>query len=118
MTPDLERVAAAALGCAVIADLTGGRFGEVATYLPGRRILGVRSVDGEIELHVVARWDIPLPDVADAVRAAVAPYVDGMPVAVFVDDIEVPGLTDPAGDPPAIEAAEARRPQEAGVADP
>lgn len=87
---DLEAVAAAALGCPLIADLTGGRFGEVATYLPGRRILGVRLVDGEIELHVVARWGAPLPEVAEVVRAAVAPYADGLPVAVFVDDIEVP----------------------------
>ena len=91
MTPDLEVVAAAALGCPLISNLTGGGLGEVATYLPGRRILGVRVVDGEIELHVIARWDVPLPEVADAVRAAVAPYADGMPVAVFVDDIELPG---------------------------
>ncbi len=87
---DLEAVAAAALGCPLIADLTGGRFGEVATYRPGRRILGVRMVDGEIELHVVAKWGAPLPEVAEVVRAAVAPYAGGLPVAVFVDDIEVP----------------------------
>ncbi len=87
---DLEEVAAAAQGCPLIADLTGGRFGEVATYRAGRRILGVRMVDGEIELHVVAKWGAPLPEVAEVVRAAVAPYADGLPVAVFVDDIEVP----------------------------
>ena len=108
---DMEVVAAAALGSPVIADLTGGRFGEVATYLPGRRILGVRTVEGEIEIHVVARWDIPLPEVADAVRAAVAPYTDGMPVAVFVDDIELPGTGDAAVD----EGPPARR-EEAAVA--
>ena len=87
---DLEAVAAAALGCPPIADLTGGRFGEVATYLPGRRILGVREVDGTIEVHLVARWGSPLPEVAEVVRAAVAPHAGGQPVAVFVDDIEVP----------------------------
>lgn len=115
MTPDLEVVAAAALGCPALADLTGGRFGEVATYLPGRRVLGVRSVDGEIELHVVARWGIPLPEVADAVRAAVAPYTDGMPVAVFVDDIEIPDDVEvPGTDPPGD--AERRRREEAAVA--
>ncbi len=90
MTPDLEVVAAAALGCPLVANLTGGRFGEVATYLPGRRILGIRAGDGEIEIHVVARWGGSLPDVADAVRAAVATRAAGMPVAVFIDDIEVP----------------------------
>jgi hypothetical protein len=87
---DLEAVATAALACPAIADLTGGRFGEIATYRPGRRILGVRQVDGEIEVHVVARWGSPLPEVAEVVRAAVAPAAGGLPVAVFVDDIEVP----------------------------
>ena len=87
---DLEQVASAALGCPLIADLTGGRFGEVATYGPGRRILGVRVMDGAIELHVVAKWGAPLPEVAEVVRAAVAPYAENLPVSVFVDDIELP----------------------------
>jgi hypothetical protein len=91
---DLEAVAAAALGCPLIAGLTGGRLGEIATYLPGRRVVGVREVDGTVEIHVVARWGPSLPAVGDVVRAAVTPYVDARPVAVFVDDIEVP--TDPA----------------------
>ncbi|MGH9265214.1 MAG: hypothetical protein ACRD1D_11035 [Acidimicrobiales bacterium] len=90
MTADLEAVAAAALGCPLIAGLTGGRFGEVATYLPGRRIVGVREVEGTIEVHVVARWGRPLPEVADVVRAAVAAHAGAQPVAVFIDDIEVP----------------------------
>ncbi|HVL06495.1 MAG TPA: hypothetical protein VM388_10935 [Acidimicrobiales bacterium] len=90
MTPNLEAVAAAALGCPLIADLTGGRFGEVATYLPGRRITGVREVDGTVEVHVVARWGTPLPEVADVLRAAVEPHAGGVPVAVFVEDIELP----------------------------
>ena len=87
---DLEAVAAAALGSPLIAGLTGGRFGDVATYLPGRRLVGVREVDGTIEVHVVAKWGTPLPEVADVVRAAVATHAGGAPVAIFVDDIEVP----------------------------
>ena len=89
-TTDLDAVAAAALGCPLIADLTGGRFGEVATYLPGRRIQGVREVDGAVEIHVVAKWGTPLPEVAEVVRAAVTPLTGGKPVAVFIEDIEVP----------------------------
>ena len=90
---DLEAVAAAALGCPLIAGLTGGRFGEIATYRPGQRIVGVREFDGAVEVHVVAKWGRPLPEVAEVVRAAVAPHAGGLPVAVFVDDIEVPGET-------------------------
>ena len=89
-TADLEAVAAAALGCPLIADLTGGPFGEVATYLPGRRIRGVRVVDGAVEIHVVAKWGTPLPEVAEVVRAAVTPLAGGQPVVVFIEDIEVP----------------------------
>ncbi len=92
MTPDLQTVAAAALGCPLVADLSGGRFGEVATYMPGRRLLGVRVVDSQIGLHVVAHWGGPLPEVADAVRASVAPLAGGMPVAVFIDDIRLPPM--------------------------
>ena len=106
MAADLDAVAAAALGSPLIADLTGGRFGEVATYRPGRRILGVREVDGVVEVHVVARWGTPLPEVAEVVRAAVTPSAGGQPVAVFVDDIEVPD------DPPraALEETSVARP--------
>jgi hypothetical protein len=96
VTVDVEAVAAAAQGCPLVAGLTGGRFGEVATYRPGRRILGVRQADGAVEVHVVARWGTPLPELADVVRSAVTPYAGGLPVAVFVDDIELPGGASPA----------------------
>ena len=96
MTADIEAVAAATQGCPLVAGLTGGRFGEVATYRPGRRVLGVRVADGSVEVHVVARWGTPLPDVADVVRDAVTPYAGGLPVAVFVDDIELPADASPA----------------------
>ena len=87
---DLDEIAAAAAGCPVVADLSGGRFGEVASYLPGHRVVGVRVVEDQLEVHVVATWGTPLPEVADAVRAIVAPLAGGMPVAVFIDDIVVP----------------------------
>ena len=96
MTVDVEAVAAAAQGCPLVAGLTGGRFGEVATYRPGKRILGVREAGGGVEVHVIARWGTPLPELADAVRATVSPYAGGLPVSVFVDDIELPGDASPA----------------------
>ena len=88
--PDLDAVVAAAIGCPQVAGMAGGQFGEVATYLPGRRLAGVRVADDELEVHVVARWGTPLPEVADAVRRAVAPAAGGRPVTVYIDDIEVP----------------------------
>jgi hypothetical protein len=76
VTADVEAVAAAAQGCPLVAGLTGGRFGEIATYRPGRRILGVREADGA--------------------RATVAPYAGGLPISVFIEDIELPGTASPA----------------------
>jgi hypothetical protein len=88
---DADAVAERAAGCRSVARLSGGPFGEVATYLPGRRVAGVRMADGQIEVHVVACWGVRVPDLAAEVRAAVGPIAGGLPIAVHVDDVDVPG---------------------------
>lgn len=88
---DADAVAERAAGCRSVARLSPGAFGEVATYLPGRRIPGVRVADGQIEVHVVACWGVRVPDLAAEVRAAVGPIAGGLPVAVHVDDVDIPG---------------------------
>jgi hypothetical protein len=93
---DAERVAQAVERVPTVARLSAGSMGaEVATYLPGRRVRGVRVDDATVEVHVVARWPAILPEVGDAVRAAAAPLVGGRAVEVVVDDIDVPGLDEP-----------------------
>ena len=87
---DADLVAERAAQCRSVARLGSGMFGEVATYLPGRRVLGVRLADGHVEVHVVARWDIPIPEVAAEVRQAVGPLVGGLPINVCVDDVDLP----------------------------
>ncbi len=94
-SPDLDAVAAAAASCPAVAGMAGGLYGEVATYLPGRRLVGVRLAGDELEVHVTAQWGTPLPEVADAVRLAVAPLAGGRPVTVYIDDIEVPETSVP-----------------------
>ena len=81
-----DRVAA----CRSVARMSTGRFGEVATYLPGRRIPGVRVGEDRIDVHVVACWGVAVPDLAAEVRAALAPIAGRRPVDVHVDDIDVP----------------------------
>jgi hypothetical protein len=90
MALDADAIAAAAQSCPSVARLSGGLVGEVATFLPGRRVTGVRLLPEEVEVHVVARWDRPLQAVAEEVRVIVAPLSEGLPVAVFIDDIETP----------------------------
>lgn len=89
---DAEAVAGAARACRGVEALLGG-FPEVATYLPGRRVLGVRVTPRAVEVQVRAAWGIPAYEVAAGVQAAVAPLAPGRAV-----DVTIGGL----GDPPEI----------------
>jgi hypothetical protein len=88
--PPEEALAAAVAACTGVAALSGGTFGEVATYLEGRRITGVRMTDDVVEVHVVARWGTPMAVVAQQVRAACAPLAPDRRVDVSIDDVEIP----------------------------
>jgi hypothetical protein len=99
---DVEAVVQRTAGCPSVARLATGLLPEVATYLPGRRIPGVRVADGRIEVHVVARWNVPVPELAAEVRRALRPLAGDMAVDVHVDDVEIPDGADspgPAGQP-------------------
>lgn len=86
-----DLVAAAARSVPGVTDLHPGAFGEVATYLPGRRVTGVRLVDAATEVHVVVTLQAPIPTTAEAVRCAVRPLVDNE-VHVYVEDIDQSSL--------------------------
>jgi len=89
-TVDPEAVAAAVLRIPSVRGLFPGGAVEIATYLPGKRVPGVRVREDEIEVHVVARWGASLPEVAEEVKRSVAPIAGRLPVAVHVDDVETP----------------------------
>ena len=94
---DVDAVAAAVTACPSVAHLAGGGLtGQVATYLPGRRVEGVRVTEDAVEVHLATRWDVPIPQAAAEVRAAVAPLVGGRPITVAVDDIDDPQAAIPA----------------------
>ena len=97
-----DAIAAAARRCPAVADLYGGGLVQVATFLPGRRVEGVRLGDERVLLSVVAAWGVPLVALTEQVRAAVAPLAGGRRVDVHVADIRLPGegpLALPAGGP-------------------
>ena len=84
--------------------LHAGSFGEVATYLPGRRVTGVRVSPDLTEVHVVVQLAAPVLETAALVREAVAPIV-ATPVDVFVEDLDQsaaipPGAPTPVRDTP------------------
>lgn len=87
---EAEAIAATVRGCPSVVDLVGGRFGEMATYLPGKRITGVRVTDDRIGILLVGRCGIPIPDLAAEVRAALSHLSQGRAVDIRVEDLWVP----------------------------
>lgn len=89
-----DRIAAAVGACPAVARLGAGRVGEVATYLPGRRVAGVAVRDEAVELSVVGSSTATAKDLLAQVRAAVGPLLAGRRLDVAFADIELP---EPAG---------------------
>ena len=87
-----ERVAAAVTAHPSVARLHGGPFGVIATYLPGRRLVGVRiGVGAEpVELGVVLHVDRPIPQVVPVLRRQVSRLCGGAAVDITVGDLELP----------------------------
>ncbi|OLL71103.1 hypothetical protein Ae168Ps1_5606 [Pseudonocardia sp. Ae168_Ps1] len=88
-----ELVAGAVTAHPSVVRLDGGVFGAVATWLPGRRLVGVHvGGPGEpVEIGVVLNLDRPIPATVAALRRTVAPLVGGAPIDVTVSDVEIPG---------------------------
>jgi hypothetical protein len=105
---DVDAVAQATRGCRGVEDLHGGFPGEVATYLPGRRLAGVRVGSHAVEVQVRAAWNTPVQQIADGIRAAVAPLAGGRTVDVIIGDL---------GDPPGSGQTGAGEPGISGQSD-
>ena len=85
-----DAVAAAVRAVPGVDDLHAGALGEVATYLPGRRVGGVRLLDPGCAVSLVLAWDASTEGTTQAVREVVR-RLTGLPVHVTVQDV-----TDPA----------------------
>lgn len=87
-----ELVAATVTAHPAVARLHGGVFGSVATYLPGRRLTGVRIGEGDepVELGVVLYLGRPFPDVCRSLRQEVSVLCGGAPVDITVADVVLP----------------------------
>lgn len=92
---DADRIAAVVLSCSSVAGLHGGRWGEVATYLPGRQVAGVRVHPDLVEVHVVGVYPTPVADIARQVRTALHPETGETPIQIVVEN-----YADPADEQP------------------
>ncbi len=90
--PLAEQIAAVVTAHPAVAGLHGGMFGAVATYLPGRRLTGVRVGEGDepVELAVVLHLDRPIPGVVRDLRREVSGMCGGATVDITVADVAVP----------------------------
>jgi hypothetical protein len=82
-----------------VARLDGGPFGTVASYLPGRRrIDGVRIGVGDepVELAVVAREGIALPQLGEQLGAIVRGICGPVAVEVTFSDVLLESPPEPA----------------------
>lgn len=97
---DVDAVAAAVRSCPGVDDLCAGSSG-VASYLPGRRVNGVRVASDHVVVAVRGRWDAPVAELARQVRAAVAGLVAPRRVDIIVADLADAILEVPASRPAA-----------------
>lgn len=82
-----DTVVAGVLMVPGVARMHAGMFGEVATYLPGRRVIGVQIHNDATAVHVVLSWDVDIASTADLIREVVEPLV-GTPVDITVQDLD------------------------------
>ncbi|GEE00680.1 hypothetical protein nbrc107696_11260 [Gordonia spumicola] len=82
-----EELADAVLAVPGVVALHSGLFGEVATYLPGRRVPGVAIRDDDGEIHLIVDLAHDLQSVATRVRE-IAEEATGRPFTVVVEDVE------------------------------
>lgn len=85
-----DEVAEAVLAHPCVTRLHGGPFGTVASYLPGRTVLGVRmgEIGEPVEVAVVVRLLKPLPDTIAEIRGRIRGIVGQVPVHVLVSDVD------------------------------
>ncbi|GAA3872929.1 hypothetical protein GCM10022243_42590 [Saccharothrix violaceirubra] len=90
MIPEIEATVIATVVRALpqVAGPHSGRYGEIATHLPGRRVAGVRVGPAGITVGVVVRYPATTAEVAAAVRAAVGRPAS--PLHVWIGDIAFP----------------------------
>jgi hypothetical protein len=85
---DVDAVAAAVRSCAGVSALDGGQNGEIATYLPGRKVAGVQVSGGRVRVQIRSRWGVPVTELAALITVVLAPLTGSRPVDILIADID------------------------------
>jgi hypothetical protein len=85
----LDELAAALVASPHVSGLSEGPFGTVASYLPGRRIPGLRVLpDDRVDVHVVMGWGSTVDDVEASVLNE---FDDASELAhLVIEDVSIP----------------------------
>jgi hypothetical protein len=84
---DPDRIATAVQASRHIASLDSGRYGEIATYLPGRRVSGVRIRPDSVTIGVIGRYPATATEIDAWVRATIGPL--DRPLHVYISDLHI-----------------------------
>ena len=87
-TCDVDAIAAATLECPAVAGLHEGGAMAVATYLPRRRVVGVRVEDRRVLVSVVLASGSSVRSLEAQVRSTLAAHAGGRQVDVHVADVQ------------------------------
>jgi hypothetical protein len=87
---DVDAVATAVRGCPGVLDLHGGPPQLIATYLPGRRVEGVRVDRWVVAVQVRTRWGAPVSDLSAQIRATLRPLALGRRIDIVWADVADP----------------------------
>jgi hypothetical protein len=96
---DVDAVAAAVRACPAVDDLYSSTTEAIASYLPGRRVTGVRVGDDFVLVSVRLRWGVPVPELAAQLRGTVSALVAPRRLDIVVADVSAEPCADqaPAG---------------------
>lgn len=96
-----DAIAAAAAAVPGVAWLSG----SLSAYLPGRSVPGVQIDEDAVRVAIVARYGIPLTQITADLDLALAPLTGGRELLVRVEDLVLPGESEPAAEAPRSELA-------------
>ena len=87
---DVDAVALAVRACPAVHDVAPAGLATVTSYLPGRRVSGIRVDDDRVVVQVRSRWPATAKEVARQIRDATAQLVWPRRVDVDILDIYTP----------------------------
>lgn len=91
----VDLVAEAVSNCPAVAALHPGSFGQITTFLPGRRVTGVTWSPDGIVVGVVGGFPATVREIDAQIRAAIALVAPGISVTVSVEDLAFPAVRTP-----------------------